>query len=57
MNLIQRLKEPSTYAAIAAALVALGLNIDDSIIQGVTQAGTGVSALVAIILKETGSDT
>ncbi len=56
METLNRFKEPSTYAAIAAALIAVGLNVDDTVLQGVTQAGTGLAALAAILLKEKGSD-
>lgn len=42
-NIIARLKEPSTWAAIAAALAALGINIPD----GTWQAITGVVAVLA----------
>lgn len=42
-NIIARLKEPSTWAAIAGALAALGINIPS----GTWQAITGVVAVLA----------
>ena len=56
METLNRFKEPSTYAAIAAALIAVGLNVDDSVVQAVTQAGTGLAALAAVFLREKGND-
>ena len=51
-TLIKRLKEPSSWAAIFAALAAVGLNIEPGLIQNITAAGAGVSGLVAFFLPE-----
>jgi len=51
-TLAKRLKEPSSWAAIFAALAAVGLNLDPGLIQNITAAGAGVSGLVAFFLPE-----
>lgn len=53
-SLIERLKEPSSWAAIAAAMAALGLQVDPGLWQHLALAGTGVSGLAAFFLKEKG---
>lgn len=55
MNMtIARLKEPSTWAAIFAALAAVGVNVDSGLVQQITLAGAGVSGLLAFFLPERG---
>jgi hypothetical protein len=51
-TLVKRLKEPSSWAAIFAALAAVGLNLDPGLIQNITAAGAGISGLVAFFLPE-----
>jgi len=53
--LIARLKEPSTWAAIFAALAATGLNLDSGLVQNITAAGAGVAGLLAFFLPEQGA--
>lgn len=50
--LILRLKEPSTWAAIFAALAALGVSLDPGLVQLITAAGAGVAGLLAFFLPE-----
>lgn len=52
MLILQRLKEPSTYAAISAALAAIGYNVPNETIQAVTMAGVGLASLAGILLAE-----
>lgn len=47
-----RLKEPSTYAGIAAVTAALGMSLPPGIIQNVTLIGTGIGGLLAFFLPE-----
>ena len=53
-DLMNRLKEPSSWAAIASAMVALGISVDPGMWQQLALAGTGVSGLLAFFLKEKG---
>lgn len=49
---IARFRQPSTYAGVAALLGVFGVPIAPDIMQPVMQAGTGLAALAAIILRE-----
>lgn len=51
-HIIARLKEPSSYAAIAAALAVFGVVLPESLAPLVTQAGVGIAALLAFFLPE-----
>ena len=51
-TLAKRLKEPSSWGAIFAALAALGINLDPGLMQNITAAGAGVSGLIAFFLPE-----
>lgn len=50
--IMDRLKEPSTWAAVAAGLVALGVTVDQ---QTVGAIAGGVVAVLGIIFKEKAS--
>lgn len=53
MNLIQRLKEPSTHAGIASLLGAVALfGVPQTTIQAIAQAVGGALSLVAIFAPE-----
>ncbi len=54
-NLITRLKEPSTYAGLAAAAVAFGISMDEFTIWA--NAVAAVCALLAIFVQDPGSDS
>lgn len=51
-TIIARLKEPSSWAAIFAALAAVGFSLDPGLVQNITAAGAGVSGLLAFFLPE-----
>ena len=53
-KIIDRLKEPSSWAAIAIALGVFGIEASPEYLKVVTQAGTGVSALMAVLMSEKG---
>ena len=54
-TLMTRLKEPSTYAGLAAAALALGISTEQF---GIWAAGVaGVFAFISIIVKDPGSDS
>lgn len=53
-NLANRLKEPSSWAAIAATLASLGIVIDGGLWQTISLAGSGVAGLIALLRKEQG---
>lgn len=48
-----RLSEASTYAGIAAMLVAFHMSVDNQSLQAITNVGVAISGLIAIILKDT----
>lgn len=50
--LISRLREPSTYASLAAVLGALGVSMPAGVVQAVTLAGTGLAGAAAILMPE-----
>ena len=47
-----RLKEPSTWAGIAAGLAALGVNLDPGLVKYVTMIGMGLGGVLAFLLPE-----
>lgn len=55
--IIARLREPSTYAGIAALLGAFGLTFDDSFVQAFSAFGVAAGGLLAVILGDKGKDT
>ena len=50
--ILARLKEPSTWAAIATVAVGLGITIEADLLQAICTAGAAVAAVVAILVKE-----
>ncbi len=54
-NILARLKEPSTYAGLAALLLSLGISIDESILSLVIAGLTTVAGVMALVLKEKGN--
>lgn len=50
--IIDRLKEPTTYAGIFAGLAALGVQVAPEMADAIISAGIGVVGLVLVILKE-----
>ncbi len=52
---IARLKEPSTWSAIFAALLAIGISVDPGLQQNIAATGAGVAGLLAFFLPEKGA--
>ena len=52
--ILSRLREPSTYAGIAAMLAAFGITVPSDLYQSIAGALTGVAGLVAVLLRERG---
>jgi hypothetical protein len=50
--LINRLKEPSTYAGLAALLAAFGLHVEPGILQAIVAMATGLAGLASILVGE-----
>ena len=50
--IIDRLKEPSTYAGLAAMLAAFGLHVEDSMIQVFIALATGLAGAASVLLSE-----
>jgi hypothetical protein len=50
--LINRLKEPSTYAGLAALLAAFGVSIDPGMLQAVVAVATAIAGLASILVGE-----
>lgn len=55
-GIFERFKEPSSYAAITSALVALGINVDGSVLQAGVYIAAGLSGLIAFFMKEKGGN-
>jgi hypothetical protein len=57
MNLLKfidaRLGEPSTWAALAAMLTALHVNVDPGLLHALTVWGAGISGALGFLLTET----
>jgi len=50
-----RLGEPSTYAGLAALLMAMNVNVDPGLWHQITLYGTVASGVLAALLSETGT--
>jgi ABC-type uncharacterized transport system involved in gliding motility auxiliary subunit len=50
--IIARLKEPSTYAGLAALLAAFGVSIDPGMLQAVVAVATAIAGLASIFVAE-----
>lgn len=51
-TIIARFKEPSSWAAIAAALAVFGVDFTEGAWQLIAQAGVALAALIAFIVPE-----
>jgi hypothetical protein len=51
-KLIDRAKEPSTWASIGTALGMFGLTVPGPTWQAITMVGSGLALLAGILLKE-----
>ena len=52
--IIDRLKEPSTYAGLAALAAAFGVNVDGEILQASFGVATAAATLASVLIKEKG---
>ena len=50
--MIDRLKEPSSWAAIAALATTAGLNLDPGLVQSASYIMAGIAGLLGFWLKE-----
>jgi hypothetical protein len=50
--LVARLKEPSSYAGLAALLGAAGIHVDDSVVHAVIQVLVSAVGLLAVLMPE-----
>ena len=50
--ILDRFKEPSTYAGLAALLAAFGLHVDEGVLQAVVAVATGLAGLASVLLAE-----
>lgn len=53
--ILDRFKEPSSYAGLAGLLGMFGLQVDGGLIQSITYALSGVCGVVAFFLRERGA--
>lgn len=51
-KLIDRLKEPSSWAGVAAPLAALGFSLPSGVVQAISLLGAGACVLLAVLLGE-----
>ena len=54
---VDRLREPSSYAGFGAVLATAGIHVDDSIVQAVIQVLVSVAGLIAVLMPERISPT
>ena len=50
--IINRLREPSTWAALPSIVVAFGLGVPPGALEAVTQVGLGLAGLAGVLLRE-----
>lgn len=50
--ILSRLKEPSTYAGLAAMMAAFGLHVDGQVLQAVFAVATALAGLASVFVKE-----
>lgn len=52
LQLVERFKEPSSWAGLAAFAGMVGFNLDPGVAHGIALVGAGVCTLVAIFVPE-----
>jgi hypothetical protein len=52
VQLLERMKEPSSYAGLAAILGVIGINVDPGLMQHIIIGLTAISGIAAFFLKE-----
>ena len=50
--IVNRLKEPSTYAGLAAILAAFGVSIDPGLLQAAVAVATALAGLASVFVAE-----
>ncbi len=53
-KIIDRLKEPSTYASITGILMLVGVNVDQAWVDAAVSLGGAVAGVLGIVLAEKG---
>ncbi len=53
-KILDRLKEPSSYASLAAGLAIINVSVDAELLKYITAAGTGVAGIIGFFLAEKG---
>ena len=51
-GLINRFKEPSSWAALAAGLTGLGLTLPPGLVSGISYVGAGIACLLGFFMPE-----
>jgi hypothetical protein len=52
--ILKRLKEPSSWASLAAMLALVGINLPESMMQNVTQVGMGLAGILGFFMSDPG---
>lgn len=50
--ILNRLREPSTWAGVASIAVSLGLGVPPGLIEAVGQTLAGVAGVLAVVMRE-----
>lgn len=50
--IITRIKEPSSWAALAAMLAGLGVSLPDDLWKSIAMIGTGVAGVLGFVMAE-----
>ena len=53
-NILNRFKEPSSWASMAAIFALLGINMPESMMQNITQVGMGVAGILGFFMSDPG---
>ena len=52
--ILKRLKEPSSWASLAAMLALVGINLPESMMQNVPQVGMGLAGILGFFMSDPG---
>jgi hypothetical protein len=50
--IVDRLKEPSSYAGLGALLMLVGINLDGQLLQAIAGVAAALAGLASIFIKE-----
>ena len=53
-NILNRFKEHSSWASMAAIFALLGINMPESMMQNITQVGMGVAGILGFFMSDPG---